>query len=484
MDIQNFSQSTNTSNGTLYSSGGLGAQFNQYTFDLIVHSGSSVFQIEEIREPNNNYGTFRNNDGGYILRPPPQINIDDPFNGPITVAGQSTLSAIIQDETQAFNAGVKYEYHARMRIIEGDLDSVNVNLSFPTLRAVRIGREWTDINTVIDNVNGNDLIVRAQVNRGITSLVSNTPQNDDVDFAVEVDFVKCHLFGNGVSDFPLFENTNGADIRIPLYRVRDARIYHSLPIGIAFYDDQGRLAVSEEYADVHGNFIGANRTETSISAFRSISLLASGLDHVTNSLNDAGTDQGERLSIVLDEQKPFFQHIAEISQPLDYILSEFEVGQGFNVRRRWRPNEDVDLVIQQDEIVHNSIEVLPSIPRQFRYEITYRVNHRNERLTRKESSNIGFTGNFTPLPIVSPLLIKNDALDVVNNAIVRDSAQNDIRSMSLLGARLDIFEGMAIRIRHPRMPKNNVCIVREVTPLISTGVEHDTTELLLKVLRI
>ena len=489
MQIQNFSQSTlsvvdgTNPDSTMYGTSESGGQFNQYTFDLVISSGLAVFRIDEVKEQTSNYGAFRT-ETGYILRPPPQVDFNDPFSGPITLAGQATLSAFIEDETQAFNAGVKYEYRARMRVIEGDLDSVNVNLSFPTLRSVRVGREWTDINIIIDNVNGNNLIVQAQVNRGVTSSVSPQAQNENVDFAIEIDFVKCHVLGNGVSDFPLYENTNGVDIRVPLYRVPDARIYHSLPTGIAFYDDKGRLAISEEYADVHGDFIGANRNETSISGFRSISLLASGIDHLTNRLNDAGNDQGERLSEVLDEQRPFFQHIAEMSQPLDYILSEFEDGQGFNIRRRWRPSDPVELVIQAHEIVHNSIQVLPSIPRKFRYEIIYRKNHRNERLTRKESSTIGFIGNFTPTIVDSPLRFRSDALDVVNNAIARDSAQNDMRSMQLINARLDILEGMAIRVRHPRMPKNNICIVREVTPLISTGVEHNTTQLLLKVLRI
>lgn len=482
MQIQNFSQATfeSLSNDNpdviTYQTSAAGAQYNQYTFDLVISSGLAVITLNQIQELSSTYGTFRT-EGGYILRPPPEIDFNDPFNGPTVVGGFAGLSAFIEDETQAFNAGVRYEYQARMRVIEGDLDTVNVELSYPALRNVVVGREWTDINIIINNVNGNNLIVRAQTRRG-----GDEPQNDNVDFAVEVDFVKCHLLGNGVSDFPLYENTNGADVRIPTFRVKDARIYNKLPTGIAFYDDKGRIAVSEEYADVHGDFIGRDRNETSISAFSQISLAAKGVDYL-DTTDFAGS--GEIMSHVLDEQRPFFQHIMEIGDSLDYIISEFEVGLGFLVRRRFDfDQQEIEFEIQEEEIELNSIRRNGSVPRQYRYDASYRRNHRNERLTFRSSSPIGYTGNFNPKTIEMPIRRKSDVDRIIGNAIPRDSVPNDLRTMVLTRPRLDLLEGMAGRIYHPRIPKNNICIIRRVTTLLSLDGQPSTTSLLIKLLRL
>jgi len=450
---------------------GQGHQFNRLAFNCNIGSGGATFIFDSVSETSSDYGAFREG-AGFVLRPRPQFDFADPFNGNVTVAGSAEVSTFIEDENQPFNAGVKYRYRSRMRVLEGEIDEVFVELSYPVFRKIRVGREWTDIDTIIDNVGGNAMVVTARATRGITSVNSPNPINPDEDFAIEVDYVLCQIVGNGVSDFPIYENTNGRDIRIPLYRISDANRYHELPSGIAFYDDKGNLALSTEYADVHGDFIGGDRDQKSIPAFRDISVRTTGVDYITSHLNN----DGERLSHVLDSQKPWFQHIAEISNSIDYILSEFRVGDGFNVRRRYDFKDDpVDFVIEEHEV---------AVPRQYRYEFTYRKNHRNERLTRSYSSPVGHTGRFDALDIETPLYNLSD-VESLGELISRDSVANNLRVLSLHGVERanTLFEGAAGYINHPRMPANSPCIIRSITPSISLSDDTSQTRILVKILR-
>ena len=443
-------------------------------------------------------GVTSNGDNGFIFNPSPSSS----------AVFRSTMPPM-NNAPNGLNIGQKYLLKFDVRLIETpNLESINILIRFnstdednPPINAAASFNVGDHIIIPVTPENlthcipitllsgipfsdGFDIVAyRGQYVSDVAPIVSS---NANVDHKIELTNLSVLPTGESNSFNVLgnsqimrtYINSNQERINIPMFRVEDAREYANiLPLGLAFYDDQGNLAVSPEYTQVFGDFNGKNAVEFSGNALENIALVASGRELATSNVTN------KRVGFAITDQRPFIDHIADLCRSMDYYYLENETTEGVTIFERYDfLSEPQDFIIRNNEIVFDSYSRNGSQSRPYRYVVEYRRDDRDSQFTRREFSEIGNVRSTETKTIESVFYNQSDNQDLARR-ILRDSITNDVATLTLDGIQWDLQVGQAGFILSPEIGGLFPCILDEVNFNFNAQSDIKTTTIVFKVLK-
>jgi hypothetical protein len=251
------------------------------------------------------------------------------------------------------------------------------------------------------------------------------------------------------------------------------KVSADLPPGVALYNNKGTFLASKEYTGLFGNFIGQDVDNTCVSAMSKISTLATGSDQITTSIT------GRRVAFVLEDQKPWSEHVASICSGLDYVSIENMVSDGVTIIDRYKFDQyPDDLLIESNRVVANSVRQFNQPDRQYRYLFNYRENKTEPTKTKSYKSRFGYTGDVCEKEIDTVLYNESDVIDQADTTIIRDSVYSDLIELSLINQGYEFVVGDVLKIDHEDIPPMTFCEV-----LSKTHSEDGNTDIKVKAYR-
>jgi len=461
---------------------------SQLNFNVNVGYGNFSFFIKGGDREGNARGVTVDN-GVYTLNPASDGNILDQVG--ITLDAKPFI-----DPTGGIGNGVEqqFEFSFKARIKSGQIDSLLMGCDFAEsseggLKLLTVDsfdfKEFRFTGT-IESVIGLPTSPAFQLFtwRGDINFFGwpiGSAVNDNVEFQIEVTDVciiptfqkpatlpfNIERIGIG-EDIRAYVIEQNARRRLKTFRVQDARKFKNrLPRDICLYDSRGRLAVSNEYDRVFGDFVGESINQNSIQAIRKISTNATGIDYITTSVT------GSRVGFVIDQPLPFIQHISRLLSSMDLYYTENLATDGIEIFERYKYTDPADdFYLEQDIIILDSVRRLQTDVRENRYIIEYRRDYNDDSKTKRIYSRSGFSSELDPKVISTPFFNQSSA-QVIADTIIRDSVYNSIYELRIVGIGHGIKVGQAGKINHPLVPRNKPCIIQAVgedTNLLETQI--------------
>ena len=287
----------------------------------------------------------------------------------------------------------------------------------------------------------------------------DTTTHADTDHVVEVEQIQsmpAEDFGTAVV---FFNRTAEGDQSLVTYKVENALRWLDPPEGFALYDERGMVSYSTSYRDVVGNVTGYQEVVNAIDAFRKMSDVSAGRDLITTSITNSPL-----VGFMVGEQRPFVYWLAELCDGLGYHLTLDEVGGGVIIYEHYDPADFTQLAtIPQGLLIENRVRRVKTDPQQYRYIVHYRLNYSDPSRDKTIMSDIGYqAGNREPKHINSIVYNEADAKSLAGQ-IVRDSMENSMVEVPLVGVGLGYGRGEAYKIAHELIKADKPCVIYDVT---------------------
>jgi len=474
---------TNTSSGTGQVTYGIDSELTNFNVDMNVDFGSTKMWIDQGRVSATTYGAFLIDDK-ILLKPNPREDYTDASSGVVQNRGGITAAALLTGALPSAT-DLKVEYKTRM----DSATMTSANLKISTYGTITSSSSLFSAGSVLFGSGyGSVSSQHKTINRGldwVTSEVSftsyNSPsqpayfaieairdnvndpygQNPDTDFEVEVEFIKMEEREPIQGACVAVVVVDNIDVKLPTYRVSDTGHFSNLPLGIALYDDLGRLVVSDLYSGVKVNI--KRDPINAIAAFRKLSVMAAGEDLITCDFD------GERVSFSIDTQKPWIEHVSDMCLGLDYFIEENKVGDGITIKKRWGydsyPTDflwSTEIGGQEhgEEIILGSVSRLGNAQRQARYIVNYQKDYSGNDKTKTVKSKFGHAG-FPERTIDTVLHNKADAENIALR-IARDSVPNGIYKLSMVGIGLGHKINDVGFAYNDELPFRRACLIKDV----------------------
>lgn len=427
--------------------------FNKLSINALIGHGSCVVCFVDVNERNDALYDYGGGvvDGNFIIAAPEAS--PNPFD--FTQINFPSFPSV---------SGYKYQVEIEARLSKTDISEANIFLQIGSDLYVseKVSAEWrtfkylpTDSITDFSIETMRGTASYPITNGGVTSVVSFT--NSDEDHSVEIKIRVKPI--NHTSEINISSTKGDVDSDLISFYVSDIyQVSADLPPGVALYNNKGRFLASKEYPSLFGDFIGPDSDITCINSIRKISELATGADIVTSSI------AGRRVGFVIDQQKPWAEHVAKISAGLDYVAIENAVEDGLSIIDRYKFDQyPADLVIKSNQVVANSVKQFNQPDRQYRYLFSYREDKTDSSRTKTYKSNFGYTGDVGEKEIDTVLYNESDVIEQANTTIVRDSVYSDLIELSLVNQGYDFVIGDVLKIEHEDIPPRTFCEVLSKT---------------------
>lgn len=272
------------------------------------------------------------------------------------------------------------------------------------------------------------------------------------------------------SEIKIYDDSGDDRVELPTYQVANAHNYKDrLPRGIALFDNRGRSATSSKHQKVSGLFKGSDSEIKSIAAFKDMAMQASGDDLVSANFD------GDRVGIMIKDQKPWIDHVAYYCNGADYFYRENLVGSGITISERYDylsfPNESR---IPEEPIIVGTITEIDQPKRMSQLIVEYQIDESDPNRTLRVKSDVVGTSRSAPTIVESPFFEREKNQEIANR-ILRQSvyAQQFEGELALVG--FGIEEGQARFIDSPKVPANRPCVIDEVTQQVNVSGQIDKT---------
>lgn len=418
----------------------------QYRLVLDLSLGDVSVNIGRVEESLDQFGGYLD-DGIVKLCPPPEFG-----TGP----GGGTILPGTADVFLPAATREKSRLTFRARLVSDSVNEVLIDINGDSYKT--IGNTFQEYSVIIG---AGISSVRIGAYRGIfdhfTATGSINVSNPDVDHCIEIDRIQLEEASNTSSSIRVYGVEGGQRDRLKTYRVADSAKLPEAPTGVCAYDENGRLSASPSYSRIVGDFIGSDRDQRSIDAFRDISRRATGEDQITCDF------VGEVVGFMVKDQTPWSSVVSKYCRGLDYYFIENEESSGITIRRRFDLNDyPSDFLVVESVIKHGSVERVKTDPRESQYKVLYRMNEFRPQESRSVKSRFGYSGKSEAQEIATPLIIKSNAISIAEK-ITRDSIENGIFTLTLYGLGHGISVGQAGVINHNLIPRRKPCLVMEVS---------------------